>query len=805
MLKNYIQVALRNLMKNKIFTLINIAGLAISMAVALLILNYVSFEFSYDKMHEKQDRIYRVESLFYEGKTLTDDWATSSFGYASAMKENIPGIEDFTRIAINNTEQMVSFEDHIFRENAVAVTEPSFFKLFSFQLIEGDPKTVLSRPRTVVISELAANKYFKNNNPIGKILKFKTSNQTIECEVSGIIKNLPANSHFNFDFFISWETQPNFIKDFWYLHETYSYVLLEPGTSPKSIEDAFPVMAEKYKTRAALKNKTWAIQLNPLSKIHLTPQKQYEREAKGNAKAINILILIAIAILIIAWINYINLTTSRSMERAREVGIRKVSGAQKQQLISQFLIESTMVNLIALIFALGVFLALIPLFNSFIGKNVGFSLIFMKEFWMTISAFLLIGIVLTGLYPSFILSSVKPAIILKGKFLNSKGAGTVRKSLVVLQFVASLILICGTLIVYAQLRFMQNQKLGLNFEKTLVIKFPAHTENLMEKVLRFKREVKNLPDIKNIAISNAVPGMEVTYFCSNHLYEDPTKQNRLYEMQTVDFDFINTYEINVVEGRGFMESFSNDINTIIINEEAVKQLGISKNKNAIGKKISVEGQNEPFKIIGVTENYHQQSLNKGFTAIMLIMYNRIGWLRPKYVSIKIAGDDVLFASNKIKTLWQNFFPESTFDYYFSEQYYDAQYNLDRKFGTVFGLFALLAIGIACLGLWALALFAGLRRRKEMGIRKSMGATSTNLFYNLLKEFVNLLIISSLLGIPLAYLIMNQWINMYAFQTNMKWWFFVVPILILIGISVLTITYQTFKTARSNPVNALKYE
>ncbi len=805
MFKNYLKIAYRNLLKNKLFTLINITGLVISMVVALLIFNYVSFEKSYDTMHANAGQIYRIESRFYEGDNLTDEWATASFGYASAMKENIPGIKDYVRIAINNTEQMVSFGEQISRENSVVVTEPSFFSVFSFKLIKGDKSSALSSPNKVVISQLAAHKFFKNENPLGKVLKFKTSNRTIECEVSGILEDIPDNSHFSYDFFISWESQPNWIKDFWYLHETYSYVQLQPGVRPKSVEQAFPEMAEKYKTHESLKNKTWAIKLQPLKHIHLSPQKQYEREAKGNAKALRALLLIAFAILLIAWINYINLTTSRSLERAREVGIRKVSGAVKKQLVSQFLTESAIVNVVAMFAAVTLFVLTIPSFNSFIGKNVGFSIFFMPGFWVLISLFLFTGIVLSGLYPSFVLSNVKPSVILKGKYLNSKRAGVVRKGLVVFQFAVSLILICGTVVVYAQLKYMQNQPLGVDIDKTLVVKFPAQTDKLQEKLMSFKREIKQMPDVKNVAISNAVPGMEVAFFASNRLFEDALRQNRLYEMQTVDYDFMDTYGLKIIEGRAFEKTFKNDKQNIVLNEEAVKELGIANNAEALGKNVLVEGQEEPFKIIGVTENYHQQGLSKAYTPIMMIMNNRIAWLPPRYLSVKISGVNVASASENINTTWKRFFPDSTFDYFFSDVYYDSQYSLDRKFATIFGLFAMLAIFIACLGLWALALFAGLIRKKEMGVRKALGASTTSLFYSLSREFIYLTLYSAVLGIPIAFFMMKEWIRSYAFQTNIKWWFFAFPFLVLLIIATLTISYQTLKTAHSGAVESLKYE
>jgi putative ABC transport system permease protein len=805
MFKNFLLITYRNLTKNKLFTFINIAGLSIGMAVALLILNFVSFEFSYDKLHEKRGQIYRVESQFYEGNTLTDNWATSSFGYASAMKENIEGIQDFVRIDLRQLEQTVSYKDKKYLESKVVVTEPSFFNIFSFPLLKGDKNTALSRPNTVVISEKASKKYFQHNNPIGKVLRFRTLQQTFTCEVTGILQDIPANSHINFDFFISWETQPDWVKDFWYLHEVYSYVLLSENINPRVVEAAFPAMAERYKTNDALKNKKWVIELKPLIDIHLTSQKQYEREAKGNRKAINALILIAFAILLIAWINYVNLTTSRSLERAREVGVRKASGAFKWQLVVQFLTESTLVNFVAFIFAMTLFFITLPFFNNFMGKQIGFSLLYFKELWVILSAFLIIGIFVSGLYPAFVLSAVKTVNILNGRYINTKSAGLIRKGLVVFQFAVSLFLICGTLVVFAQIRYMQNQPLGMEIENTLAFKYPSYTSNLAEKVKSFKRVIKDIPGINNVAISNAVPGMEVAYFASNHLTSDPNKQNRLYEMQTIDYDFIETYGINLIKGRGFLEKYTNDNNNILLNKAAVIQLGFKSVDDAIGKKINIEGQNVPFEIVGVVRDYHQQSLNKAYTPIMMIMYDRIGWLRPNYVSVKYNQENLVPVTNKIRNLWNEYFPESTFDYFFTEQYYNSQYALDKRFGFIFSMFGGLAIAISCLGLWALSLFTGLIREKEMGVRKVLGASNQSLFYNLIKEFVPFLIIAIIIALPVSFFAMNSWLNNYAFRINMKWWFFVIPAFAIVGISFLTIVWQTFKTTQSNPVDCLKYE
>jgi len=364
MFQHYLKMAFRNQAKNKLFSVINLLGLSIGLAVSVLIINYVSYEFSFDKFHSKTDRIYRVESKFYEGDRLTDDWGTSSFGYGSAINNEMTGIEDYVRVGIQNSEQTVSYHEKRSRENGIAYAGNSFFNVFDFKLKEGATNDQLIRPNTVVITENVAQRFFKDEDPVGKLLTFATGTTFYECEVTGVLDDFPPNSHIRFNYLISYETLPEWMKEFWYLHEAYTYLLLEPGKNPKEIEDAFPAMSEKYKTSEALKEKTWAVSLVPLKDIHLNPQKQYEKEVKGNRSSLITLLIIAVVILLTAWINYVNLTTARSMERAKDVGIRKVSGAFRFQLIRQYMMESWMVNLAATLLAVFLIFALKPVFNQ---------------------------------------------------------------------------------------------------------------------------------------------------------------------------------------------------------------------------------------------------------------------------------------------------------------------------------------------------------------------------------------------------------------------------------------------------------
>jgi len=805
MLRNYLLAAIRHLLKNKLFTAINVLGLAIGMAVSLLILNYVNFEFSYDDMHHLAKRIYRVESRFYEGNTMTDDWPTSSFGYAPAMMQHISGIEDAVRVDIHETEQIVSYHDKRFRESDVTVTEPSFFRIFDFPLLEGDPKTALEGPNKVVITQTAAHRYFGDENPIGKILKFSTTGSIKNCEVTGVLADLPPNSHFHFDFFISWETLPEWMKNFWYLHEVYTYVLLQPNVSPASIENAFPKMAEHYKTLPALKNKTWAIHLNPLRNIHLTPQKQYEREAKGNRNAVNALMLVALAILVIAWFNYINLTTARALDRAREVSVRKVSGASKRHIVIQFLMESLLVNGVALVLAIGVMLVSVGWFNQLTGKNIPFQLWKDSTFWIPIVLVFLSGIFISGFYPASVLASIKPISILRGKSKQSKGTGSMRKGLVVVQFVASFVLIFSTIVVYNQLDYMMNQPTGVNINRVMAIKFPAQTDELQQKIISFRRELKGFTDVKNAAISSAVPGMEVAFFASNHRADDPNKQNRLYEMLSADDNFASTYGMKIIAGRGFSEDFGDDRNKLVVNEEALKLLDLPDNEESIGRRVSVEGEEEPFEIIGIMKNYHQQSLVKAYTPIMMIKYDRIPWISPRFISVKMTGNPSAKTMANIRNLWERFFPQSTFDYFFVDQFYQQQYQSDQRFGSVFGFFSALAVFIACLGLWALAMYSGVTRRKEIGVRKVNGASVGSIMTMLNGDILKWVISAFIVGVPLSWYLMHKWLENFAWKTALSWWIFASAALFTLVIAVAAVSWQSYKAANRNPVEVLKDE
>ncbi len=805
MFKHYIASALRNQVNNKLFSIINVLGLAIGIAISILILNYVSFEFSFDKMHSKRDRIYRVESRFFEGKVLTDDWGTSSFGYGSAISREMTGIEDFVRIGLQNPEQTVSYKNERSRETGIGYAGSSFFKVFDFKLKKGAVNDQLLRPRTVIITESAAERFFKQEDPLGKVLTFATGSNFVECEVTGIIEDFPPNSHIHLNYLISYETLPNFMKEFWYLHEAYTYLLLSPGINPANIEAGFPAMAEKYKTLDALRNKTWAISLVPLESIHLNPQKQYEKEIKGNKNSLFLLITIAIVILLIAWINYVNLTTARSMEHAKDIGVRKVAGSSQKELAYQFITESLLVNLTSVLLAVILLVLFKPVFNMILGENIGMFILTQPGFWLFVIPFFIAGIILSGFYPAVIMSRVKPAEIIKSNYFISGSAGLTRQALVVFQFTAAMILICSTFIVYKQVRFMERHDLGVNIDQTIVLKFPVSREELIQKITLFAENLKTEPFIQSVSLAGSVPGMEVASFASNRLQGESSEQHRLYEMLTVDDGFVDTFGFRLLAGRSFQKGFGNERESLLINEAALLYLNINKPEDAIGKKVLLEGENDPVTIIGVVQNWHQRGLGNAYTPIMILMNGRLSWVFPKFIAIKTTGKKYDVTVNEIKEKWNSYFPEASFDYFFLDQFFDSQYKADKRFGKIVAIFAALAIFISILGLWALTALNVSKKVKSAGIRKIHGADSMNILLHFSREILILILVAFVIAVPASLVLMKNWLLNYPFRTEIGIWIYVTGGIIILVVAIITVVLQSWRAATRNPVEALRYE
>jgi putative ABC transport system permease protein len=817
MLRNILLVSWRNFHQNKFFTLINIFGLALGIAAFIVISGYTHYERSYDRMLGAADSIYRVESRFYKGEQLTDDWATSTNGYATAMKKEFPEIAAYTRISWYNSERVVRYGTVKYREAHVCFADSNFCRFFNYPLVKGDPSTALKEVNTLILSESAAKKYFGSADAIGKFLDISTISDSYHCMVTGVFRDLPANSTMQFSMLVSWGTQPLFFRDFWYLHESYTFVKLAPGISPARIEEKFPALSEKYKSGPSLRDLRWAIQLTPLSAIHLNPAKLYEIEPKGNGRAVRFLSVMAYIILLIACINYINLSTARAADRAREIGIRKVSGAQVPQLVGQFLVESTLISGVAL----GVALLLVGFFRESLpeflasgtggsggtggtGGSGGAGLLFDRPLMINL-ALTLAGVnLLTGIYPATVLARVKPIAVLKGRYMASKGGTSLRRGLVVFQFTASLLLLAGVMAVYRQIGYMNNEPTGVTLGQTLVIKAPVNTVDYRNTIRSFKMAVQGPPGVRQVTGSGAVPGKAVGKFLADRRFDAPKSEERTYEMLRVDFDFIPAYDLSLVAGRAFDPARPADSTGIILNEAAVATLGFESAEEAVGKKVRLETLDRaPNEVIGVVKNYHQQSMQKDYTPVILFMDPKLGWIPTDYYSVRITPGHEHAVAADIKTLWGRYFPESSFDFFFLDDFYNAQYRQDIGFGRIFLLFSALAIVIACMGLFGLTAHSTRRRMKEIGVRKVLGASVSQVLSLLVRESIQLVCACSLLGLPLAYLFIGEWLHNYAFRVELTWWQFVLPVVVLLLIALATIGVLAVKAAQTKPVKTLR--
>jgi len=807
MLRNLLLVTYRNLIKNKSYTSINVVGLSLGLAAFIVISAYVHFEKSFDQMYPGSNNIYRVESQFYRSGELTDSWATATNGYAKAMYDNLPGIASYARISWNDNERVVRYQNVKYREQRVCFADSNFVSFFGLPLLKGEASSALKNVNSVVISASEAKKYFGNADAaMGKMMQLSSRFNSYNCMVTGVFKDLPVNSTLQFNMLVSWATSPAWIKEFWYQHENYTFLKLKPGATAAGIEQKFPALAERFKTEAPLKELKWSVKLVPLADIHLNTAKPYEMEAKGNRRAVNFLAIMAYGILLIACINYINLATTKSVDRAREIGIRKVNGAHTSQLIFQFFIESFIINLISLGVAALLVVLISYLLQQIAGDTQTYRLLIDGSLIVKVVLVFIGSILLSGIYPATVLSRLQPIKVLKGRFAFSKSGVWLRKAMVSFQFAASLLLLAGTFAVYRQLSYMSSQETGINLKQTVVIKAPSNTDNYIQKVNSFKNRATGVAGVQEISISGAVPGKQVGMAAACRRYGTSKSDERTYEMLRVDFDFMKMYKLQLITGRSYDSANPGDSTKVVLNEAAVKQFGFKSPEDAVGKKIWIESlDKEPNEVIGVIRNYHQQSLKEAYTATVLFMDPKLTWVPLKFISVQIDQAQMAGSNQALGQLWTDIFPESSFDYFFLDDFYAKQYEQDIHFGQVFMLFSCMAIVIACLGLFGLTAYSTARRKKEIGVRKVLGASAQSIIQLLTNDLLKLILSASVVALPVAGVLIYQWLQGYAFRVQITWWQFAVPIVILMLISFTATIYLTYKAALTNPVKTLRDE
>ncbi|MEO8713359.1 MAG: ABC transporter permease, partial [Parafilimonas sp.] len=679
--------------------------------------------------------------------------------------------------------------------------------------IKGNPQTALNAPDKIILSESTAKKYFGNEDPLGKTLVNRNGEYVEPFQVAGIYKDFPSNSHLIMNYLVSYATlgkelllsgdSSNSSETAWGWYDFYVYIQLKPGVDYKQLEAKLPAFTDKYinsnewnKTN----NRHYELHLIPLSDIHLYSNYNQEAEVNGNGQAVEFLFLIAIFIICIAWINYINLATARSVERAREVGVRKLLGALRSTLIRQFLTESFVLNIISLLLSLIIFFLLLHPFDLFTGRDNYTGVALTKNYWLIFFALFFSGTFLSGLYPAFVLSGFKPVIVLKGAFKNSASGQLLRKSLIVVQFVTSVVLIAGTIIVFQQVGFMRNQELGEDINNTLIIKGPQTlADSLYQNTYQpFKSAVLQLPAIKNIAASTNVPGDEIYWTNGSKRLGADQSVVSLYNLG-IDYDFIPSYDIKMAAGRNFSKQFGTDNKTAIINETAAKLFGFKNAAAAIGERIKRGG--DTLTLIGVTADFHQLGLQKNIDPIILVLTPNIS----NFYSLKVSEANMPQTIASLNQVWNKYFPKDPFNYFFLDESFGQQYKADILFGKVFGVFAFLAILIACFGLLGLSAYNVLQRTKEIGVRKVLGASLQSILILLSRDFLKLVIISLLLAIPVGWFVMNRWLQDYAYRITIGWWVFAVAGSAALFIAVITICLQVVKAAGKNPVKSLRTE
>lgn len=822
MFKHYLIVSGRNILRNKVYSLINILGLSVGMGVCLVICQYIYFEHSYDKFHANYQNIYRL--IFDKTMNGVEQGSMPYMAYSVGViaKEEIPEIKECVRLYVTGEETVVTNPDRnrpfIEQGFNMFFVDNSFLQVFDFPLKQGNKESVLKDRFNVIITEDIAKKYFGDEDPLGKILQVSGGPTDGDFVVSGILENLPLNNHLKFDFLFSVE---NFIEEGWggavkrnrHLPWFVTYFTLNDNANSEKVHQKLDQLIMKYKGEwNPDENMAEKARLQTISDIHLKPESfaypDFVSE-KGNISDIQIYAMIALFILFIAWVNYINLSTAHSMQRAKEVGVRKSIGARRNQLIFQFLCESMAINVLASILAIGIAYLTLPILNQIIRKELLFNLLEIPLFWLWFATIILFGAVLSGLYPAFVLSSYKPISMLSGKKPPLFKKFNLRKGLITFQFLVSLLLIAGTYLVYQQITFMKDQTLGMDLEKVLVLKGPkvikgdfpdlaAFQEYIGPTFQTFREEVARHHSISAVTGSRHIPGQINNTALLIQKMGEPASAGQYGKCFYVGQDFLKTYGLELIAGDVFKENPSNE-KFIIINEEAVSTFNLETPENAIRDKLIDIDDNDTLTVAGVVKNFHWQSLREPHTPYIL-MFDK---LERSNISFKINVSNLQESLLHIEKTYQLFFPNNPFEYFFMDDSYNQQYQADLQFGRIFFTFTLLAIFIACVGLFALVSYSTTLRIKEIGIRKVLGASTGNLMVLLSKEYLQLIFLAIFLAVPAIIYWGSSWLDNYAFKINLGIDLLFIPAFILFLISLLTVSYRTFSTARSNPVDALK--
>ena len=808
MIKNYLKIALRYLLKNKLYSLINIFGLAVGIASFVLIMLYVNYEKGFDTF-EGSENVYRTYMDYLEGDTFVPGDAMTYNASGPALKELFPEVVDYVRLYyFENLAFQVG--EKTLEQPLGSLADPSYFDIFKYPLLKGDPKTVLAEPNAIVLSRSFAQKLFGNENPLQKRVSVFEDGTETQLTVTGIMEDVPKTVHFRNSFLISYETEKT-LTDFgpqahelnWNMNNYYTYLKLAPNTN-------IDVLRQKIMDSDIEKNDTERHNIEPIEAIHLYSNKPYEVTANGSILRIKFLTAIAFIILVLSWLNYVNLSTTKSMERAKEAGIRKVAGAKKSQLIFQSLIESILLNVIAMTIGLSMVFAVMPLYNKITGNELYLdweALINLTPYFI----FILGGIVLSGLYPALLLSRFSPAKALKGKVRASTEGIGLRKGLIVTQFFATIVLLTGTFVITKQINFLDNQPIGANVDQIIALHGTVVSDKADSLVVNdfriLQEQLEVFPFVESTAIAQTYPGDSFDNLSSTRglwLPDGRKDDKNVFYTYHAQPDYFDLMDMEFLAGGTFIPNSNLEGNQIVVNETFLKTMGFSSTDELINKTVTFWGNND-WRVMGVIRDYYHFGLKSPVLPTIIRYDDNISNILIKLDKSDTSVAGVASALNQIENKWREVFPQSTFDYTFLDEKFEAQYEQDKAFGNAFQIFTVLSILIASLGLFGLTAYTVVLRKKEIGIRKVNGATITQVLTLLNKDFVKLLGLAFLIAMPSAWYVMNQWLEGFTYRTNFSWWIFALAGLTALLITFLTVSWQSFKAAVTNPVESLKDE
>ena len=817
MWKNYLFSSIRGLINHKFYTLCNLLGLVGGYSAFLFLIQYVAFEKSYENFIPNRDNIVRVTLDKYRGNELIVSGAESYVGMGPVFLEELPEVVAYTRTfnASTRRNSVISSEENASAALALKVknyyyADSAFLNFFGHELTQGDPTTALALPGQVVISRSLAKMFFGDDDPMGKTLRLRNEKLNDDLHVvTGVFRDLPSNTHLRFDMLLSYKTlasrrkQENYFSS-WHSRRSYTYLALAPGVDRAALAEKLPEILSQHKDIP--EGKKEAIHLQPLSEIHLNPKDSDEPGKQGDGEIVRFMGIVALVIILLAWANYINLSTSRVLARSVEVGVRKVLGAMRPQLIAQFMVDCLVINFVSILISLLVLILMWNKLNALAELTIPIDNLLQGWFGLSLLGILILSVLLSGLYPSLLLSSFHPIRALTGK-IGATPLKWQKQFPVVFQFFISFALITSTIFFHRQLEFMKTQDLGLNIDQTLVIELPGVLPSTDMEVLEntfesYRNQIVEHPAVYNVCSSLTIPGHTKAYRTSVRAQHMAEGSNVTLRFNSADFNFIPTFGMEIIAGRNFSPLFPNDPDSaIVVTESAAAKLGFENPEEIVGEIVELPVFKEKYEVVGVIGDYKQESFK---TEMEPMVITCTSW-GSNFYAVKMQSDQYQNVISHIETIWTQSFPGNPLEYFFLDDYFNRQYQNEQRFARLFGTFALLAVIVGCIGLIGLSSYSVHLRTKEIGIRKALGSSVSKVFFMITRDFVKLVLIAIIFSVPITYFLIRQWLNDFAYQAPLSLWTFLVAACLILLVAFLSVTYQVLNAALVNPIKSLRYE